>query len=131
MYKSRGHNSESYIFCVMPLFELKILNKTMFPDSRTLVPHTMLLFILQVHLYDGKNLETKCLKYIHEHAEGVLRSEAFKSLCPSCVENIVKGKHCHFMTLFCIYITWKCGKCLFGLVLSRSNINGQNTVNSH
>lgn len=44
----------------------------------------------QVHLYDGKNLEMKCVNYIHEHAEDVLKSDAFRSLCPSCVENIVK-----------------------------------------
>ncbi|XP_045177655.2 BTB/POZ domain-containing protein 6-like [Mercenaria mercenaria] len=45
----------------------------------------------QVHLYDGKNLEAKCVNFIYEHAEDVLKSQAFTSLCPSCVEHIVKA----------------------------------------
>lgn len=45
----------------------------------------------QVHLYDGKNLEAKCMAFIYDHAEDVLKSQAFTSLCPSCVDHIVKA----------------------------------------
>ena len=40
----KGHNSESYIFGVMPLLT-KILSRMMAPDRRTLVPHAVLLFL--------------------------------------------------------------------------------------
>ncbi|KAL4217167.1 hypothetical protein ACF0H5_023621 [Mactra antiquata] len=45
----------------------------------------------QVHLYDGKNLEAKCINYIHENAVVVLKSSSFINLCPSCIEQIVKA----------------------------------------
>ena len=33
------------------------------------------LYIMQVHLYDGKNLETKCINFIYENALPVLKTE--------------------------------------------------------
>ena len=38
------HNSESYIFGVMPLFNLNILTRMKASDRRALVPHAVLLF---------------------------------------------------------------------------------------
>ena len=41
----KGHNSESYIFGVMLLFNFIFLSRMIVPDRRALVPHVVLLFI--------------------------------------------------------------------------------------
>ena len=43
--QDKGHNYESYIFGVMPLFKLSFLNKMMIPDRRGLVPHALLILL--------------------------------------------------------------------------------------
>ena len=35
---------------------------------------------MQVHLYDGKNLETKCINFIYENALPVLKTEGITKL---------------------------------------------------
>ena len=45
----------------------------------------------QVHIYDGKKLEQKCINFIFENGTTILQSETFTNLCPECVEQIVKS----------------------------------------
>ncbi|KAL3854573.1 hypothetical protein ACJMK2_013837 [Sinanodonta woodiana] len=45
----------------------------------------------QIHLYDGRNMEDKCLKYIFENGSDVLKSESFGDLSAAHVEQIVKS----------------------------------------
>ena len=46
---------------------------------------------MQVHLYDGKSLETKCINFIYENALPVLKTEGITKLCANCLEEIVRS----------------------------------------
>ncbi|XP_052812453.1 BTB/POZ domain-containing protein 6-like [Mya arenaria] len=44
-----------------------------------------------VHMYNGKNIEGKCISFVHEHAKEVLKSRTFTKLCQTCVQQIIQS----------------------------------------